>query len=79
MKKSFTKTSQIRYLWIFTLLAALPFAASGQTSHTVDVTNNVYTPAEITINMGDTLIWTNSEGRHNVNGLQTTFPSNPES
>ena len=79
MKNNFTKPGQIRILWIFSLVAALHLAAIGQTSHTVDVTNNKYTPAEITINMGDTLIWANSEGRHNVNGLQSKFPSNPES
>ena len=43
------------------------------------VTSNVFTPNEITINVGDTVIWTNTEGTHNVNGTQFTYPSNPES
>jgi len=79
MKNRFTKTRQIRILWILTLVAAVHFAAIGQTSHNVDVTSNIFTPAEITINMGDTVIWTNTQGNHNVNGLQSKFPSNPES
>ena len=79
MKNRFTKTRQIRIYWILTLLAAVNFAAIGQTSHAVAVTSNKFTPAEITINTGDTVIWTNTQGNHNVNGLQSKFPSNPES
>ena len=79
MKRRSTKRRLIRTSWIIGLLVAGNFAASGQTSHSVDVTNNVYTPKEITINQGDTVIWTNSEGRHNVNGQQSVYPSNPES
>ena len=45
----------------------------------MDVTNNKFSPVEITISEGDTIIWTNSEGNHNVNGTQGTYPSNPES
>ncbi len=79
MKNRFTKTELTRYLWILSLLTTSQFAAIGQISHTVDVTNNKFTPAEITISMGDTVIWTNTEGNHNVNGSQSTYPSNPES
>ena len=53
MKNNFTRKGKIRMLWTFTLLPAIQFAANGQTSHTVDVTNNKYTPAEITISQGD--------------------------
>ncbi|MFO7669146.1 MAG: plastocyanin/azurin family copper-binding protein [Bacteroidales bacterium] len=79
MKNRFTKTERTRYLWILSLLTTAQFAAIGQTSHTVVVTNNKFTPAEITIRMGDTVIWTNTEGNHNVNGSQSQYPSNPES
>ena len=78
MKKS-TKRRLILATWIMGLLAAGNFTAIGQASHSVDVTNNEFTPKEITINQGDTVIWTNSEGNHNVNGLQSAYPSNPES
>ena len=79
MKNRFTKTRNIRNLWVFAMLTTLPLASIAQTSHMVDVTNNKFTPAEITINDGDTVIWTNSEGRHNVNGTTDKYPDNPES
>ena len=46
---------------------------------TVGVTSNVFTPKDITINVGETVEWENTQGRHNVNGTQSTYPSNPES
>ncbi len=79
MKKAFTNTNLIRRSWILSQLAMIHFMAVGQTSHAVSVSSNVFTPDEITITVGDTVIWTNSEGSHNVNGRQSTFPSNPES
>lgn len=47
--------------------------------HIVQVTNNVFTPKELKINPGDTVEWKNTQGFHNVNGKQTTYPGNPES
>lgn len=79
MKKVFTRSILVRGAWLFSLLAMMQFTASGQTSHAVSVTSNVFTPDEITINVGDTVVWTNSQGNHNVNGNQSTFPDNPES
>jgi predicted lipoprotein with Yx(FWY)xxD motif/plastocyanin len=79
MKKAFTRKNVIRKTWILCLFAAMHFAATGQTSHAVSVNNYEFTPSEISINPGDTVIWTNSQGTHNVNGTQSTFPSNPES
>lgn len=78
MKKAFTRSNLIRRSWILCLFAAMHFAAAGQTSHAVSVTSNVFTPDEITINVGDTVVWTNSQGSHNVNGTQANFPANPE-
>lgn len=60
-------------------LVGTPVLTSAQTEHHVAVTNNVFTPDEITISAGDKVIWTCTEGNHNVNGKQSTFPSNPES
>ncbi len=78
MKKTFTRTNLIRRSWIICLFATMHFAAAGQTSHAVSVTSNVFTPDDITINVGDTVVWTNSQGSHNVNGTQANFPANPE-
>jgi predicted lipoprotein with Yx(FWY)xxD motif/plastocyanin len=79
MKKAFTINKLIRRSWILGLFAAMHIAAASQTSHAVSVSSNVFTPDDITINVGDTVIWTNSQGNHNVNGTQSKFPSNPES
>ncbi|QTN38384.1 T9SS type A sorting domain-containing protein [Cryomorphaceae bacterium] len=49
------------------------------TTHNVDVGNFFYNPSDFNINSGDTIIWTQSAGTHNVNGSQATFPNNPES
>lgn len=44
----------------------------------VEVSSNVFTPANITIFVGQTVEWTNVGGNHNVNGTLATFPDNPE-
>lgn len=51
----------------------------AQTSHPVAVVNNTFTPKELTIYAGDTVVWRNTQGSHNVNGKKTTFPNNPVS
>lgn len=51
----------------------------AQSKHFVDVTNNVFTPKELTVQVGDTVVWVNKEGFHNVNATTATYPSNPES
>ncbi|MBN2520895.1 MAG: T9SS type A sorting domain-containing protein [Bacteroidales bacterium] len=51
----------------------------AQRLHDVTVKNTTFSPADLNINIGDTVRWTNIEGSHNVNGTQITFPSNPES
>jgi plastocyanin len=61
------------------LIAISAAQAAGQSSHQISVTNYLFTPKEISIRAGDTVIWTNTQGMHNVNGSQARFPSNPES
>lgn len=57
----------------------LPFISIGQTNHDVEVSSNVFTPADITIELGDTVTWTNVSGVHNVDGRQMSYPGNPAS
>lgn len=67
------------YLLIITgaIFASQPIQA--QTYHNVNVTNFEFDPSNLVVNIGDTVVWTNSLGQHNVNGSQVTFPDNPES
>ncbi len=44
----------------------------------VEVSSNVFTPADITIFVGETVEWNNVGGNHNVNGSLATYPDNPE-
>ncbi|WP_167611509.1 plastocyanin/azurin family copper-binding protein [Maribellus sediminis] len=61
------------------LAVMIAVIAQAQTKHVVGVTSNVFTPDELTISVGDTVEWQNTQGWHNVNGTQATFPNNPES
>ena len=62
----------------FMLLNFSVLSVSAQDLINVEVRNNEFDPASITINVGDTVRWTNVEGFHNVNATTATFPSNPE-
>ena len=69
-----------------TLLFAISFIFSfnsylnAQTSHFVDVGGalDIFNPNSLTINIGDTVIWNNIGGFHNVNATLTAYPNNPE-
>jgi plastocyanin len=37
-----------------------------------------WTPADVTINLGETVRWINGGGTHNVNGTLAAYPDNPE-
>lgn len=51
---------------------------SGGPDVTVIMQNLEFIPADITIEIGQTVRWVNDEAEeHNVNGLQTEFPCNP--
>lgn len=64
-------------LGVFLIAAAS--IAQAQTTHNVTVQNHSFNPANLSIQVGDTVRWTNNSGSHNVNGTTSTFPSNPES
>ena len=78
MKTKFT-THAIRFFTLTCILAYSSLSLSAQTSHSVTVSNNKFTPSTLIINAGDEVIWTNTEGSHNVNGQTSTFPNNPVS
>ncbi len=47
--------------------------------HTVTASGMIFTPSSLTISVGDTVVFDNVSGFHNVNGTQATFPNNPVS
>lgn len=65
--------------FITTVVAFLTAFSLSATVHNVSVTSNVFTPSALTITAGDTVMWTNVSGFHNVNGNTSTYPSNPVS
>lgn len=78
MKKIFTRFRNIAAVFLV-LFLTLQAVVSGQTSHEVAVVNNAFLPDVLNISAGDTVIWINTSGDHNVNGSQSIFASNPES
>ena len=71
-----------KILTLFTILClVISFASTcvAQISHTINTSGNTFSPSSLTINVGDTVIWTNTGlGVHNVNGLVSSFPNNPQ-
>ncbi len=63
----------------FASVFALAFGLVQATVHSVSVGSNFFNPNALTITAGDTVLWTNTGGNHNVNGSTATFPSNPAS
>jgi len=66
------------------LVALLPFVLTAQTIWRVDVGGSTlappapyYSPQHLTILVGDSVVWTNVSGTHNVIGSTDIFPGNP--
>ncbi len=74
MRKRFTICCVLVFLL---LVSTLP--AHAQSTWEVNVSNFVFTSANLIIEQGDQVVWTNTGGTHNVNGMITSFPSNPVS
>jgi plastocyanin len=73
-------TSKIRRYFILGIgFAFISLNLKGQISHLVTVSNFQFDPKQLSISAGDTIIWKNSGGSHNVDGNQSVFTSNPES
>ena len=72
-------TTKLKGLFII-LCVFLSATVYSQTKHIVSVTSNNFTPKDLTVSVGDTVVWQNNTNvGHNVNGTKTTYPSNPES
>lgn len=78
MKTKFTNQA-FSFFALTCIMVYLSLSLSAQTSQNVTVSNNKFSPSNLTITVGDEVIWTNTEGAHNVNGQKTTFPNNPAS
>jgi len=61
----------------FLVFAALIGFAGIACAETIDVvvTNTEFIPADVTVDVGDTVRWTNELGVHNVAALNDSFPS----
>ena len=57
----------------------LNIIAFSQSNHTISASGMSFSPAELTIEIGDTVTFINAGGFHNVNGNQSSFSTNPES
>lgn len=64
-----------------TVLSLLTVLNLSATVHNVGVSSNVFTPNTLNITAGDTVMWTNNGGFHNINGNTSTAAnaSNPMS
>ena len=68
-------TTRLLTLFCFTLLVSS--WSFSQSVFDVAVTNFEFTPNTLTIDVGDTVRWTNVSGTHNVDGTLASYPSNP--
>ena len=68
---------------IFILLLTFIFKINAQVSHTVNSGSYYYNPTNLSVEVGDTVIWVNDGGLHNVNFVASTITgtnfNNPES
>lgn len=46
--------------------------------HYINVLSGSFEPMTLQIEVGETVVWTNASGIHNVNGSTATFPNNPD-
>jgi plastocyanin len=66
---------KIRNLHLLLLILLFTEILFPQTTHDVSVGNFSFTPAQITINVGDIVRWTNTGGLHNVVADDNSFTS----
>ncbi len=82
MNRLICKTYKLNFMKLLYKLSLLTFLSltvmgvNAQEVHEVAVSNFQFSPADITIEVGDTVRWTNADGFHNVG--TGVFPENPE-
>lgn len=72
----------LNYLKTFAVITAFTAGiqfTNAQATHDVTASGMSFSPSSLTIDLGDTVRWTNTSGTHNVNGTTATFASNPAS
>ncbi len=52
--------------------------SNAQTTHDVTVSGMQFTPADLDIEVGDVVRWTNEGGFHSIDGGAEAYPANPE-
>ena len=64
---------------IFTLLLPIYsiYVVNAQTTHTINAGSYYYTPSSLTIDVGDSVIWINDGGYHDVNGNINSITNQP--
>ena len=64
---------------IFTLLLPIYsiYVVNAQTTHTINAGSYYYTPSSLTIDVGDSVIWINDGGYHDVNGDINSITGQP--
>jgi len=64
---------------IFTLLLPIYsiYVVNAQTTHTINAGSYYYTPSSLTIDVGDSVIWINDGGNHDVNGNINSITNQP--
>lgn len=66
-----------RLVSVFALTVVLSLSVSAQTTHTITLSGVAFAPQTLTIEEGDTVVWDNQAGFHNVNGSTASYASNP--
>jgi plastocyanin len=79
MLRTFSISGRPGVAWLCILLLSISLWSEAQVSHAVTASGLVFSPKELVIDAGDTVVWTNTSGTHNVNGSKSVYPSNPES
>jgi len=71
------KKMRKKLILIITFVATSYFL-NAQNSFIINTAGNTFSPDTLTITVGDTVTWNNTQGFHNINATLSTYPSNPE-